>query len=170
MPADQEQTPGNSHIQAGRWAFVSVDDSGAVGPMTSTMAVRVNGAWVGEKGSLADRTIAHEPGEPTVDMELATPYFVSYSYVVLSGDPYAAPHMELMPGPEGTLLRVSSPLADMDCPDYWPIIEREIGLELRRCVVAITTDDGAPRALVQQVPDIERQFWYFDMPIAFGEK
>jgi hypothetical protein len=66
--------------------------------------------------------------------------------------------------------RVTSPLSDMDCPDYWPIIERDFGLELRRCVVAVTVDGGTPRALVQSVPNVERQFWYFDMPLRFGEK
>ncbi|MDR0436274.1 MAG: hypothetical protein LBH11_05890 [Propionibacteriaceae bacterium] len=166
FPEDVTLDSGNTHIAVGTWAIVALDDGTVVG-------VRLNDVWQGTPGLLGERMVSAEPGAPTVDLTVATPFFLSWSYVVVSGDPEAIPLAEAMPGLEGTLWRVSSALSDRDCPDHESSIERGIGIEVRHCLVSVSADGAVPRALIVQVPDAvaapgEREYWFFDPPTQFG--
>ncbi|MDR2620014.1 MAG: hypothetical protein LBC29_02655 [Propionibacteriaceae bacterium] len=160
FPEDTTVTPGNTHLPFGSWGIVSLDDDTVAG-------VRLNNVWQGTAGLLRERMVTATPDVSAVDLAVATPFFISWSYRVVSGDPESIPALEAMPGLEGTLWRVSSAYSDRDCPDYEPSIERGIGLEVRHCLVVVSADGATPRALIVKVPG-ERMYWFFDPPDQFA--
>jgi hypothetical protein len=116
---------------------------------------------------LSERIVAATPlGNTTVDLATATPFFLSWSYLVIQGDPEAVPILEVMPGTQGTLYQITSAYSDYDCPDYELSYDRGIGVEVRHCLVTLSSDSATPRAIAIKVPQL-REYWFFDPPENF---
>lgn len=181
LPTGEPPAAG-SHVAAGSWSVISYDDTPSsqttaaqTSPTTPDSAprnypravVRINGLWRTEAGGMADRTYTQRPeATSTIDTSAATGWFLSWSYVVTSGDPATAPAGLVMPSTTGTLFSVQSVLNDHDCPDYLPTPEAELGVEVRRCAIYLSSDGGSPVGLAFTVPGASHQYWYLDLPAA----
>jgi len=148
----------NAHVASGSWGFVQVP--GSNGSQLTTAGVKINGLWKGQPGSLANKSYTNQAG---VNMAKATPYFLSWSYVVTAGDPLAVPQDIVMPT-GGTLYEVASPLSYLDCPDYAPSVYRGIGVSVLQCAVVVSDDGGTIQGVAFAVPNQTQQYWFFDVP------
>jgi hypothetical protein len=195
FPEERTLATVNSHIEAGKWAFILIPDktatsspatSDAVDPASAVdtaspsatssapatgaptttgalVAVKLNAIWKDDPGALADRVYS-QPADDKVDLATATPFYLSWSYVILSGDPNAVPEVILLPSSEGKLYTVSSPLSDRDCPDYTAKTGTGIGVDLTKCAVSVSGDGATPTGFAIAVPDADKQYWFFDAP------
>ncbi|MCL2316397.1 MAG: hypothetical protein FWC46_04825 [Actinomycetia bacterium] len=153
----------NTHIAAGTWAFVQIPSSTGSAELT-TVAIRMNGLWEGAPGSLAGRPYTGETG---LDLATATPFYVSWTYVVTQGNPLAVPPVIDMPGDAGHLYVVSGPFSDRDCPDYTAKLDRGFGVDVLKCSVTATSDGASITGLAVEVPGSQpKAYWFFDPPPA----
>lgn len=158
LPEDKTPAPAGARIEPGTWGFITV-------PTDTVVGVRFNGLWHGAEGSLADRNITQPADGPQIDLTKAVPHFLSYSYVITSGDSQAAPSLDILPNLEGNLYEVTSALiGGRACPDYPGPTQRGIGKEVRVCLVSLSDNGGRPTALVGAVPGADGQFWFFNAP------
>lgn len=172
LPDDRSVVAPGTHVAAGTWGFLMVafTDNSTPNPTTtdSLVGVRINGLWSGPVGSLADRTINQPPGQAPIDLTTATPFYLSYSYVVVEGDAQSAPKLSVLPTTEGTLFEVTSALVGArNCPDYPGPLTRGLGQEVRNCLVSLTSDGARPTALLfsDDLSALDR-IVFFDAPEA----
>ena len=125
--------------------------------------MRINGLWRGTPGELADRSYSQPAGQD-LDVNLAVPYYLSWSMVVLDGSAQVEPQPFLLPSDKGNLYSVGSPFSDHDCPDYTPTTATGVGFLVTHCVVSMSIDDGYPVGIAFAVPDHSQQFWFMDAP------
>lgn len=144
-PTATEPIADGSTVAAGQWGvvrYLSTDDQ------ESLAAIRTTATVAGKKGDFADVTV---PGLTNVD-EL-TPYFVSYSWVTLSGDDHFSPTQNLVGQGADDLvtLQVPSDLRRCDPPESenfgW-----KLGYEIHGCAV-VASASGPPTSLVFQGPE-----------------
>jgi len=159
LPEKQELSQVNAHTRAGRWAFISITGAEPVG-------VIINGLWQGQAGALGNREYTEPAGGLPVDVNVAVPYYLSWSYVVLAGDGTAEPEPILLPNSKGNLFNVTSPFSDHDCPDYQPIEATGLGFLVTHCAVTISVDGAFPIGLAFAVPSQDKDYWFLDAPAA----
>ena len=148
----------NAHVAAGSWGLMQIPSTNSTEP--TTVGVKINGLWRGQPGSLANQSYPNTAG---VDMTKATPYFLSWSYVVTAGDALAVPAGTPMPQ-GGALFQVTSPISNRECPDYAPSVYRGIGVAVLRCTVVVSDDGGTISGVAFPVPGQTSQYWFFDVP------
>ena len=157
LPTDHTLSAVNAHTGAGTWAFIATTSGNPV-------AVRVNGLWKEDAGSLAHRNYSQPPSQPPVDLDAAVPYFLSWSYVVLGGTDDVAPDAIVLPSSTGNLYNVTSPFSDQDCPDYEPATTQGVGFLVTHCAVSLSPDGSQPIGLAFANPGADQQFWFLDAP------
>ena len=167
LPADTSPLIGNSQVAAGDWGFVSIQTENT--STESLVGVRVNGIWAGSEGALADHKFDSALADQ-VSLPTATPFYLSYSYVVVSGDPKAMPQVNLLPTVDGTLYEITSALVGgRKCPDQPGPTERGLGREVRVCLVAISDNGARPTGLSRELPNTDPKqylFWNANDPEA----
>ena len=157
LPDDHTISAANSHTAAQMWAFITTASGNPV-------AVRVNGLWQGTAGELAGRNYSQPDATPTVDVSAATPYYLSWSYVVLGGTDDVPPTPIVLPSATGNLYNVTSTFSDNDCPDYTPATGLGVGFLVTHCAVSMSTDGAAPIGLAFADPTADKQYWFMDAP------
>jgi len=157
LPDDHTISAANGHTPNGTWAFITTSSGNPV-------AVKVNGLWQGAAGELADRNYTQPSGAPSVDVDAAVPYFLSWSYVVLGGTDDVPPDAIVLPSSTGNLYNANSPFSDNDCPDYTPSIGQGIGFLVTHCAVSMSTDGAVPIGLAFADPTSDTQYWFMDAP------
>jgi len=157
LPTDHTLSAVNAHTGAGTWAFIATASGNPV-------AVRINGLWKEDAGSLAHRNYSQPPSQPPVDLGAAVPYFLSWSYVVLGGTDDVAPDAIVLPSSTGNLYNVTSPFSDQDCPDYEPATTQGVGFLVTHCAVSLSPDGSQPIGLAFANPGADQQFWFLDAP------
>jgi len=157
LPADHTVSAANGHTAPQTWAFITTSSGNPV-------AVRVNGLWQGTPGELASRNYTQPSATPTVDVNAAVPYFLSWSYVVLGGTDAVPPAAIVLPSPTGNLYNVTSPFSDNDCPGFTPAIGLGIGFMVMHCAVSMSADGAAPIGLAFADPTTDKQYWFLDAP------
>jgi len=157
LPDDHTVSAANGHTAAQTWAFITTSSGNPV-------AVRINGLWQGAAGDLAGRNYTQPSDAPSVDVNTAVPYFLSWSYVVLGGTDDVPPDAIVLPSATGNLYNVTSPFSDNDCPDYTPAIGLGVGFLEMHCAVSMSTDGSEPIGLAFADPTTDKQFWYLDAP------
>jgi len=162
LPDDHTISAANGHTAAETWAFITTSSGNPV-------AVRVNGLWQGGAGTLAGRNYTQPSDAPSVDVNAAVPYFLSWSYVVLGGTDDVPPAPIVMPSSTGSLYNVTSPFSDNDCPDFTPAIGLGVGFMMTHCAVSMSTDGATPTGLAFADPTTDKQFWYLDAPAAVAK-
>jgi hypothetical protein len=161
FPTATELAGVNEWVDADDWGFIQTPN--ATDASLSTAAIKINGLWKGAAGSLNNQAPAVQSG---VDLSLATPYFLSWSYVITDGDYQAVPADIVFPSTTGTLFQITGPLVDHDCPDYAASVDRGIGVSVLQCTVVVSQDGGSITGLAFAVPNQTKQFWYFTAPDA----
>lgn len=155
-PGADAVLPDGSTVPAGEWGavtYMSTDDEPTV------VAVRTTGVVVGEAGALADVMV---PGGP--DLDEATPYYVGYTWVNVTGDESFSPLQNLVvASPEGAVaLAVPDDAARCEpraATDY----SADLGHEQRGCAVVVSAA-GPPEALVFQGPEGSSKGVSFTVP------
>jgi len=126
--------------------------------------VKVNGLWQGTVGELAGRNYSQPSDEPSVDVDAAVPFFLSWSYVVLGGTDDVQPKAIVLPSSTGSLYNASSPFSDHDCPDYTPAVGLGIGFLVTHCAVSMSTDGAMPIGVAFADQSSDKQYWFMDAP------
>jgi hypothetical protein len=159
FPTSTQLAAVNEWVDPGDWGFISIPST--TGTSDSTAAIRLNGLWQGAAGSLDNQAPAGQTG---VDLSLATPYFLSWSYVITDGDYQAVPDDIVMPTDTNGLFEVTGPLIERDCPDYSASVDRGLGVAVLQCTVVVSQTGGTLKGLAFAVPNQTKQFWYFTPP------
>ena len=159
FPEKHDQSKINFHTKVGKWAFVST-------PTADSVGVMINGLWQGQPGALGSRQYTQPTDGQIIDVNLAVPFYLSWSYVILSGDGESVPEPIVLPNSKGSLYNVTSPFSDHDCPDYQPIEATGIGFRVTHCAVSISGDGAFPIGLAFPVPNQPGDYWFLDAPTA----
>lgn len=155
-PAADALLPDGSTTSAGEWGvvrYMSTADEPTV------LALKTTNVKAGEKGALGDVMV---PGAKGLDT--ATPYYVSYVWVNLSGDDHYSPNQSVVAAGGADVMTLSVParLALCDPPaatDY----SAGFGHEQRGCAV-VASSSGPPEALVFQGPEGSTKDVSFQLP------
>jgi hypothetical protein len=128
-----------STVSAGTWGVVKY---GTTDGKVTVMAIKVTDVRVGKCGALKDlRGVG--------DMSTTTPFYVSFSWAPMKGDPQASP-IQSLSNPEGSTLSVPRGFAKCKTPaalDY----TGSLGDEQHGCAVLAATS-GVPTSMVFDPP------------------
>jgi hypothetical protein len=170
FPENQNLAEINEHVAAGDWGFAQFSSSSATTDAPATAGIRINGVWKGRPGELTSRPFATQ--EPDgIDLTRATPYYLSWSYVITDGDPLLVPEPITMPhaGDGEQLYVMNIVTSEADCPDYSASLDRGHGIEVRRCTISLSATGDYPIGLAFPVPQTDREYWFFDAPPAMAK-
>lgn len=92
LPTAEEMADPGSVVPAGEWGVVGFTDTST--DAVTTFAIRIDDLAEGEAGAFADVQLMNGIGNG--DLESAVPYYVSFTYAVIEGDPNNSPIQSLV--------------------------------------------------------------------------
>jgi hypothetical protein len=150
VPALSALVPNGSRVPFGNWGVVTDSSSG----ISEVMALRIHSVVAGKAGEFKDMRISgltFVQGDTVPDQEHATPYFISYDWVVVSGDSNATPnwHLDAHGDKGGDIdsLVVTGSAAKCDVKADADDVRPGPGYELHGCAVLLAEENITPISL-----------------------